>query len=933
VARCDYGKGKLMAADQNIGAVSVSITGDYSQLEQDFNATQNIAAEAGQKVAEAFTEAGAPASDLSDKVQALGEDFTGQSAAAGQAATSLHGVSDAAHEVAGSTHEAAGGTGELADELMKLAGVAITAESIKKLGEESILAFGREQQLATSMDLLGAGAEGAAQKVEQLKALSMQLAVPFEQVADTARRMAAAFGTGENMSAVLIAAGNAAAATGRDFETVAQAIERVELTGAVSSRQLMALGLSWKDMAEAMGTSVADAQARLAKGGQDAEADVAAVLAAIGAKFGDAAERQAQNTLGVLTNVKNQAEFIFASIGEDLGPGIIMALSGTMKVAASALAIFIGGVKTAVDSMILSVSVAIEAIAGLGHVAAQLTSGNIAMAATEASVAVGKIKDVAAHYGVELLNDNQKTAEELEKIWGGSAEKIKAAFKPGAGEGGDGGTGDQVKGVQNLTNSLAIAIAQYNLEVSALKAATAETAKYNEAHGTLYTTQQRMNAEAAESARQFEALGNAVAPVDAHLSTLEGETNKLYRTMGLLGKEIDDTAKQAMDATPYGKMEAALKGLGLTEDDTARKTREMKVAWAEYVAANNTDFGHVADSWTTLNTEVDRLAKVNLPAALDMQNQIIASMERMNAPWGQIQAAQQKSIDLWMKEAAEASAAGSVEVGAIQGARTAYNQMASTIASSIVNLKSFGDTAKTILQSFGQEILTQAIGAILKMGETWLATQLGITVSDKAAKLQLAASDKAAVAQHAATIAARAAADHASDLLTVSRHAAMLMQLDAADKAAAAQSDALLAQGQAAHSVADIGLVVGASGVAFAAQYAQVMAAVPYPANLALAPAQAAAAMGVIQGVGIPLATFDMGGLVPEDMIAQVHKGEYISTASDTQRALSGGGGSSEVHIHIDGPVYGVPSADYVKRIMTEVVRQIRLPLGTRTNF
>ena len=70
-----------------------------------------------------------------------------------------------------------------------------------------------------------------------------------------------------------------------------------------------------------------------------------------------------------------------------------------------------------------------------------------------------------------------------------------------------------------------------------------------------------------------------------------------------------------------------------------------------------------------------------------------------------------------MKEREQASATGAIEVSAIRGAMTAYNQMASTIASNIVNLKSFGETATTILKSFAQEILTQAIGSILKMGK------------------------------------------------------------------------------------------------------------------------------------------------------------------------------------------------------------------------
>jgi hypothetical protein len=74
------------------------------------------------------------------------------------------------------------------------------------------------------------------------------------------------------------------------------------------------------------------------------------------------------------------------------------------------------------------------------------------------------------------------------------------------------------------------------------------------------------------------------------------------------------------------------------------------------------------------------------------------------------------------------------------------------------------------------------------------------------------------------------------------------------------------------------------------------MSAVPFPANVILAPITAAA---MFAGA-MTFATFDRGGLVPKTEMAVVHGGESIYTERQTTRIEKalGGDGGPQYHFH-----------------------------------
>jgi hypothetical protein len=959
-------------ADDTIGQVSVSITGDYSGLEKDFQTSIDLAQAAGQQIgasleagaagantltaavnstAAAFDAAGAPASDLDARMQALfdqgmtlsealaainseakpmassldGAAASAESAgaAATTAAAGVAQVGQAAGQAAPQLNQAAEASNGLAASFLELAGAAVTARALQQIGEDSIEAYGKVQQLTTSLDLMGAGAEGAAEKVDQLKALSVQLAVPFEDLAGKAQALAAQFGTGEGLTAVLIAAGNAAAATGKSFDASAGALERIGVTGSVTARQLFALGLSWQDMANSMGVSIADAEAKLKKGGQDSAQDVADTIDAINAKFGNAAELQAANTLGVLTNLKNQATFIFQSLGEDLAP-ILDVFSGAMKVIATGFELFIGGIKLSVDAVIGLVLQGIEGLKGLGAVAADVATGKLAQVPVDIANMMAATKAISQQTDANLLKDAIDTGNKLESIWSGTAQKITAAFSGAGSGGGSDATTFSIKQTKDMSDAVAVLAAMEKQETAAKQAVINETAKYNEANNTLISSSDLLFIQLMKAGDAIRAIGDAVAPADTHLGDLESETNKLYSTMNRLRDGIAETQQQTLDTTSWGKMDSALKTLGLSTDDLATKSRAAKVAAAEFIAANSDSIPQVTVSWEVLNSEISRLAKVNLPEAIAMQNDLITSMQRTAAPMGQIYDAEEKLLTLEIQLAGERGQSANSQIIALENLKvktqalsdvnnflgntyvslmkdvdSAFTTLGNDVASSIVQGKGFSAGWHTALQSIETQILGTLISAVVKLGGQWVITQLlGTTASTTATAIQIAGIGKVAAAQAAATAATVAQIATVAAAQTTAIAAYTAAQTGSIAAVATAQTAAFL-ETKIAASLLDVSEVLGEAAVGGAAAAAST-AAIPI-IGPELAPEAGAAMYAIIAGTYGPLATFSEGGMVPEDMIALVHKGEYVLSAEKTAAASVGGNtGAGDTHLHFD---------------------------------
>ncbi len=424
------------------------------------------------------------------------------------------------------------------------------------------------------------------------------------------------------------------------------------------------------------------------------------------------------------------------------------------------------------------------------------------------------------------------------------------------------------------------------------------------------------------SVAEVAAIRAAVAATNLRIATEElgdenvsflGNADKIAPLMGETAKAMNETAKAAIGTGPgLDKMSASLKALGIPVDEFGKKIRIAKDDAAEFVAANSTDMDHVTVAWQRMNSEVSRLASVNLPAAISMQEELIASMQRNSAPLGQLEQAQERLLQLEIKLRAERGQSSNAQIIALANLRSgtaalanlnnalgntyvaltqdfqhAFNSLGGEFAKAIKQGKDFTATWKAALSQLEEQLLGTVINAIIQVGVNWVKVhvlKMGLDATAKAAE----------ITGITAVSAARAAATTAQ----IAEIAAVSVAQTAAISAFTAEQLASFIAIKAAATLLDVSEVMGYAAVGAAAAAAST-AAIPI-IGPALAPGAAAAMYGIIASFA-PLATFSEGGMVPEDMLALVHKGEYVLPAEKTAQAVLGGNtNSSSMQFHFD---------------------------------
>lgn len=152
-------------ADTDAGSVAISITGDYSGLQDDFDAAAQIAEGGGEQIASALDGAVANTGALSAGIEGATSDIEdlGDSAdlldalreAFGETGEAAEGAAEGVHEVSEEAEEAGINSRELLETLLEFSGIELgieaTVDVLKDLGKESLEAYANTQRVEVAL--------------------------------------------------------------------------------------------------------------------------------------------------------------------------------------------------------------------------------------------------------------------------------------------------------------------------------------------------------------------------------------------------------------------------------------------------------------------------------------------------------------------------------------------------------------------------------------------------------------------------------------------------------------------------------------------------------------------------------------------------------------------------------------------------------------
>lgn len=320
------------------GELHVSITGDITALLSALDQAQQAAATAGTEIAQALSASATQGFDFGDK---LAEQFS-QASAASEAAgamisTNLEQVATAETAVAENSHAAASGivnVGESAHaaseglheagnafealvehavHFLELVGVTLALEEIAR---EALLAVSATQQLTQSLTFLTGSSIQAAMDVEELKKVAVDLHVPFEQLYTDMQRVGPALGGFQAALPLFQGAAAAAHTLGLSFEEMVSKLDRIAISGTVSSRVLASMQLTLEDLNNATKSiGFGDSFKAL-----DSVADRIAVIDEVMKRFAGDNALYAETLAAKWTDFRNQFGFAMEGIGAALEP-------------------------------------------------------------------------------------------------------------------------------------------------------------------------------------------------------------------------------------------------------------------------------------------------------------------------------------------------------------------------------------------------------------------------------------------------------------------------------------------------------------------------------------------------------------------------------------------------------------------------------------
>jgi len=332
---------------ENIGGIDVSVGLDYSDVAADFATIQDQAQGAGEGIAAAFNTAASGTDKLTESAQenveafsqlglstddwtsrldaaiagstSLEDSMRADAEAAGSATGPLRDAGNAVEEVGEKSEKAESQSNELISSLMEFAGISVSIEAAREFVGEMLSMAQSSERAAVGIGALRGGVKQATERLEEIHATAEKFGISFESLAGIEQKFAAFGLTVDESTTAMHGAIEASEALGHSVEDTSQAMLRIAMSGQLSERQLLSLGLKLDDIATALHTT--SSAAKEAFSSESWEERLITIESAF-TKFQGTAEAMSHTTSGSLGQLKEAFKAQMEEIGAWIDPAI-----------------------------------------------------------------------------------------------------------------------------------------------------------------------------------------------------------------------------------------------------------------------------------------------------------------------------------------------------------------------------------------------------------------------------------------------------------------------------------------------------------------------------------------------------------------------------------------------------------------------------------
>lgn len=242
------------------------------------------------------------------------------------------GISPGVHEA----EEEVGGLKEGLLEMAEVVGVAFGLEAIAEglidIAKESLEAYGNVQLVTSSLTYFTGSGEATEEMLGQLHEIAQTSTNDFIGLAKAAQKMAGLGVDTESIVPALQALSDGSMVTGKSFDGMESAAERVFLTGTLNARTLSSIGVSMSELADTMGVSVDEVKDDFTALGPQSEAALQFLVTTVQNKFHDAAQAMQGDLPISINKVKDQWDILLEDFGKDLAPSLGTLLTTVQEV-------------------------------------------------------------------------------------------------------------------------------------------------------------------------------------------------------------------------------------------------------------------------------------------------------------------------------------------------------------------------------------------------------------------------------------------------------------------------------------------------------------------------------------------------------------------------------------------------------------------------